>query len=198
MFGANLQRGIASDLYGMGRDAAGMQMDIGDRFGTQSRDRTGLTERQAGFSRNIANDLGNFSRDEFGAARDERDTQRRDEYDQFDVTRNRLNDFASLRDGERRNDFNTRDELRGERGYQDMQGRRALDDEYRRAEFEEGLRSNRGNRAQGTASLGFSGQSPASFYQNQANQAQGQANAGFGDLTAFMQQMMAGQRPRGG
>ena len=55
-FGANFQRGLAGDLYGMGRDVSGLQMDLGDRYGKQASEITGLGERKATFGRNTAMD----------------------------------------------------------------------------------------------------------------------------------------------
>jgi hypothetical protein len=155
MFGANLQRGIAGDLYGMGRDAAGLQMDIGDRFGSQARDRVGLGERQAGFSRDTANDFAGLTRDTYMAGRDERDTARRDEYSQFDTSRQRLNDFSNLLSGERQNDFGNRQELRGEREFQDGQARTARQDAIDQQMFNEYFRNSAWGRANQAGGLGF-------------------------------------------
>jgi hypothetical protein len=175
-FGADFQRGVAGDIYGMGRDQSNLAMDVGDRYGQQDKDRVGLGERQAGFTRNLANDSGNFTRDEYSAGVDERNTRRKDEYNQGDFTRTRFSDMRGYLGEERTNDRSNRNELRGERSYQYGLSRDAIGDEYDRADFEERLRNNRYNRGMGTANVGFGGTSPANAYGAQADRYAGQAS----------------------
>jgi hypothetical protein len=162
-FGASLQRGIAGDI-------ANNALQIGDRFGDQETSRVGLGERQAGFSRNVANDMGNYTRDEYSAGVDERNTRRKDEYDQGDFARTKFSDMRGYLGDERSNDRSNRNELRGERDYQYDLSQNAIDNDFRTAGFEESLRNNRYNRAQGTTSIGFGGTSPAGAYSDSANQ----------------------------
>jgi hypothetical protein len=169
-FGASFERGLANDIYGMGRDQSNLAMDVGDRYGQQDTARVGLGERQAGFTRGLANDTGNFTRDEYGAGVDERNTSRRDEYDQGDFARTKFGDMRGYLGDERSNDRSNRNEIRNERNYQYGLSRDAIGDEYDRADFEERLRGNRYNRGMGTTNVGFGGQSPSGAYSDSANQ----------------------------
>lgn len=188
-FGASLQRGIAGDM-------ANNAMQIGDRFGDQERDRTGLGERQAGFGRTLANDYGNMNRDEYGASVDERNTSRRDEYDQGDFSRSKFSDMRGYLGDERNNDRSNRNEMRDERGYQYGLSQDSIDNGFRTAGFEESLRNGRYNRAKGTTEIGFGGTSPVGAYSDSANQyrqSSGDAYEGAGQALAA-----AGNRRRRG
>lgn len=148
MFGANLQRGVASDLYGMGRDAAGLQMDVGDRFGNQARDVVGLGERQAGFGRNIAGDLGNLTQGQFANAVGERNAARGDEFDRFGAGITGLNAVSGFERGQRQ-------EARGERDFQNTMANDARANAIGQQQFSEWLRNSGWQRAMGAGSLGF-------------------------------------------
>jgi hypothetical protein len=175
-FGASFQRGLLGD-----------QMALGDRFSDQERDRVGLGERQAGFSRNIAGDTANLGRDEWNSQQSERDAGRKDEYDQGNFARNRFSDFMGATGDAWGQDRNNRNELRDERGYQYGLSQDATDDEYRRMNFEEGLRSSRFGRAQGNLNSGGDGAALAGAYGQAGADQMGNA----GDNYAAMAQMMA-------
>lgn len=198
-FGADFQRGLARDLYDMGRDRANFEMRRGDVLSDQQERGVRLGQDQAGFTRNIALDRAGLLRDEYGAARDERDTARRDQYDQFGVNRTRFNDFRSFLGDERANDFNRRQEARGERAFQYGQSRDAVADELQRFLMEEQLRNNRYNRALGYTGLGFGGNNVAEAYQGQAGFYGNNANDWYslaGQLAQLMgQQGGPGRRP---
>jgi hypothetical protein len=204
-FGADFQRGVAGDLYGMGRDLYGMGRDqanfamgIGDRFSDQDMARVGLGERQANFSRNIANDLGNYTRDTWNSQQSERDAARQDEYDQNNVRRTRFSDFlGATRDGWNQ-DRSTRNELRGERDYQYGLSRDAVDDEYRRMNFEESLRGNRYGRGQGYLNSGGDGAGLAGAYGAAGAQQGANAADSYAAFANLMAMLGRGQRRGGG
>jgi hypothetical protein len=168
MFGANLQRGIAGDLYGMGRDASNLQMGLGDRFGDQARDITGLGERQAGFTRGIANDLGNFTRDTASFQQSERDAARSDEFGRAGFGLQALQGLGGVQDRQRSFESGLRDESRGERGYQNDMANQAQDRAIQQQQFNEWLRNSGWNRTQQAGGLGF-GNTPQTAYQQAAN-----------------------------
>lgn len=177
-FGANFQRGIAGDLYGMGRDTASMAMDMGDRFGQQARDRTGLGERQAGFSRNSAMDDAELA-----------GVERRDEFSRADFGRQRFNDFSGFQRDRESQDRSNRNELRDERQYQYGLSRDAVDDEMRRMDAEENIRTNRYNRGMGTANFGFGAPSPVGAYGAAGGIAAQQSADGYGAAGQLLMQM---------
>lgn len=186
-FNATFQRGLVGDRYGMGRDQANLAMGIGDRYSGQEESRVGLGERQAGFGRNVALDAAGLTRDQYQAGVNERDAARRDEFDRANFTRTRFNDFqGALRDNWAQ-DANLRNEMRGERAWQYGLSRDAMNDEYRRMDWEEALRQNRYNRALGTTNLGF-GASPGSAYANAAGAAGDRAGDYYDAFTQWMQQ----------
>lgn len=185
-FGANFQRGIAGDLYGMGRDTASMAMDVGDRFGQQARDRTGLGERQASFARNSAMDDAELA-----------GVERRDEFNRADFGRQRFNDFSGFQRDREQQDRSNRNELRDERQYQYGLSRDAIGDEYDRMNWEENLRDRRFSRGLGTANFGFGAQSPAGAYANAGANAQQQSADGY-NAAAMLMGTMAQQRGRRG
>lgn len=199
-FGANFQRGLSGDLYGMSQDASRLSMDVGDRFGQQERDRIGLGQDQANFTRGIGNDLARFSGMENDSARVERNDSRRDEYNQGDFARSRFNDFNSAFQGQQNQDRSSRNELRDERGFQYGLSQDAIDNEYRRMDFEEGLRNNRFNRGLATANTGFGAPSPANAYGMAGGQARGMSEGSFGDMASIIAMMGArgGRRSGGG
>lgn len=182
-FGANFQRGIAGDLYGMGRDTASMAMDVGDRFGTQARDRTGLGERQASFARNSAMDDAELA-----------GVERRDEFNRADFGRQRFNDFSGFQRDRESQDRSNRNELRDERQYQYGLSRDAIGDEYDRMNWEENLRDRRFSRGLGTANFGFGAQSPAGAYANAGANAQQQSADGYGAAGMLLGQIGANRR----
>lgn len=206
----NLERGVIGDQYAMGRDRYNMGRDaaeyettMGDRLTGQQRDNVRLGQDQASFGRNIAMDRAGLVRDDYTARRTERDAARGDEYDQLGVTRNRFGDFQNFLGNERQNDANRRQEARGERSWQYGLQRDAMDDDFRRANFEEQLRNNRFNRAGGYAGMGF-GQSPTGAYQNLGQYYGQQANDWYtlaGEAANYMGQRgrrsgaSGGQRP---
>ncbi len=154
---ADLQRGVAQDLFGMGRDQSRLALDVGDRFGDQARDRVGLGERQADFTRGTARDLADLTDRTFRGRQTERDAARRDQFDVFGAQRDRFRDFGDFLDRERRYTRGLRDETRDERDYQDGLARDAMENERQRMLFEELLRNGRFTRAQGLAGLGYDG-----------------------------------------
>jgi len=191
---AGLMRGLGQDAYSMGSDRANLSMGIGDRFGDQARDRTGLGERQAGFTRGIANDLGGMTRDTYEAGTRERDTARQDEYNQGDFLGNRFDRNAGYLGQREGQDRANRNEMRDERGYQYGLSRDAVGDEMDRADFEERIRNGRYNRGLGYANLGFGADSPAGAYDTAAGNAGQRSADGYGLLGAGMS--FAGQSRR--
>jgi len=196
--GADLLRGIGNDKYGMGRDQSNLSMGIGDRYGDQARDVTGLGERAAGFQRGIANDLGGMTRDTYNAGVNERDTARADEYKQGDFLGNRFDRNAGYLNQTQGQDRANRNELRGERDYQYGLSRDAVGDEMNRSQWEEQLRNGRYNRAQGTAALGFGAPSPVGTYENAANTAGNNAQDYYGAIGNFAQSYGARRRSGAG
>jgi len=186
-FNADFQRGLAGDLYGMGRDQSNLAMGIGDRYSDQETARVGLGERQAGFARNAALDRAGFTRDEYSANVNERDAGRRDQFDRANFGRNQFNDFQNALGNSWTQDARNRNEMRGERDWQYGLSRDAMNDEYTRMNFEEALRQNRYNRALGTSNLGF-GASPGSAYTNAGNAAGDRAGDYYGAFADFMRQ----------
>ena len=186
-FGANFQRGIAGDIYGMGRDTADLSMQMGDRFGTQARDRTALGERQAAFGRDTAlNDA------------DLAGVERRDEFSRADFGRQRFNDFAGFQRDREGQDRSNRNELRDERGYQYGLSRDAVDDEFRRIDTEERIRNNRFGRAMDTTNFGFGAASPGGAYANAGAIAGQQSADGYGAMGQLLGTMAMQRGRRGG
>lgn len=184
---AGLMRGLGNDAYGMGMDGANMSMSVGDRYGDQARDRTGLSERQSSFTRGIANDRAGLTRDVYGAARDERDTSRDDEFRTGDFLGNRFDRNAGYLNQNQGQDRANRNEMRDERDYQYGLDRDSIDDGYRQQGWEEQLRNNRYTRGLGTANLGFGAESPAGAY-GAASDRYGQQSAdGYGLVGAGLE-----------
>ena len=175
-FGADFQRGLGRDIYQMGLDQSRLGMDIGDRFGDQERDRVGLGERQANFTRGIGNDLAGFEQQRWRSAFDERNAGRDDEFNRGNFEGNRFRDFFSALGQQRGEDRANRGELRDERRYQYGLSQDAIDNDYRRMDWEENLRGNRFNRGLATANIGFGARSPAGAY--------GAMGANFGNQSA--------------
>lgn len=194
---ANLLRGIGGDQYSMGRDRSQLSMDVGDRYGQQARDTTGLGERQADFQRGIANDLGGFTRDEYSAGVNERNTARDDQFRVGDFLGNRFDRNAGYLNQTQGQDRANRNELRGERDYQYGLSQDALQNDFQRSAFEESLRNGRYNRAQGTASLGFGAPSPYGAYMDAANTAGGNAQDLYGAIGNYAQSYGASRRRSG-
>lgn len=181
---ASLLRGIGGDIYGMGADQSNLSMGIGDRYGDQARDTTGLDERKAGFTRGIANDKSGLTRDVYGAGVNERDTARADEYNQGGFLGDRFDRNAGYLNQNQTQDRNNRNEMRDERGYQYGLSRDAVGDELTRAGFEEQLRNGRYQRGMGTAEMGFGADSPADAYSQQGQQYSQNSADGYGLLGA--------------
>lgn len=178
--GANLLRGIGGDVYGMGKDQSGLAFDLGDRYGQQARDTTGLGERKAGFAADT-------TRDTYSAGVNERNTARTDEYNQGDFLGSRFDRNAGYLGQREGQDRNNRNEMRDERGYQYGLSRDAVGDEMDRSAFEEQLRNGRYNRGLGYANLGFGADSPAGAYGAQADQYSQNSADGYGLLGAGAQ-----------
>jgi hypothetical protein len=209
---ADFQRGVANDRFGgekfnasladagMARDQQGRQfganigLQLGDRYADQTRDTVGLGERKAGFARTSANDLAGLTRDTWNSQQSERDAARRDEYDQNNVRRTRFSDFlGATRDGWNQ-DRSTRNELRGERDYQYGLSRDAVDDEYRRMNFEESMRGNRYGRGQGYLNSGGDGAGLAGAYGAAGAQQGANAADSYAAFAQMMQSLGRGQR----
>jgi hypothetical protein len=175
MFGANLQRGIAGDLYGMGSDRANLMMGLGDRQAGQARDTTGLGERQAGFTQGIARDLGGLSQQQFGNATQERDAARSDEFGRFGANLSGLGALSGLQQQQRGFEANNRQELRGERDYQGTMAEQARRNAIEQQQFNEWLRNSGWNRGVQAGGLGF-GNDPSGALSGAAGNAQNRAN----------------------
>lgn len=198
-FGADFQRGVATDLYGMGKDSASLMFDVGDRYRDQARDRVDLGLEQARFGRDTANDLAGLTKDTWESRRLERDAARKDEYAQGDWRRNMFSDFSDATRNGWSEDRSRRNEMRDERDWQYGLSRDAIGDSYAQQAWEEALRGNRYNRGLGYAGLGFGGaDAVGDAYGNAAAQGNANAAAGYGGMADILSQLMAQYGNRGG
>lgn len=189
-FGANFQRGVAGDIYGMGRDQSRLAMDVGDRYGDQQRDTIGLGITKGNFQRGVGNDLAGLDQNQFSNAFNERNAGRQDEFNRGNFSRNQFGDFANFLGNQQGNDRANRNEWRGERDYQYGLSRDAINDAYRQQGWEEQLRNNRYTRGLGMANFGYGTQGQYSdALGNAANRADNQANDNYGAFASFMQQL---------
>lgn len=181
MFGANLARGVANDVYGMGRDSATLGMQVGDRSADQARDIVGLGVQQAGFTRGIANDLGNFTRDTYQSGVNERDAARADEFGRAGFGLQQLGALAGLQGQQRGFESGLRDEARGERDYQNSMERQAFERQIQQQQFNEWLRASGWDRAVQAGGMGF-GNDPSGALANAGQTAGQQAGDMYGLL----------------
>lgn len=193
---ASLMRGLGQDQYGMGRDASGLSMDVGDRYGTQARDNTNLTSDKANFTRGIANDSAGLTRDTYGAGVKERDTERQDRYDQGNFLGSRASDNANYLGQREGQDRANRNETRGEREYQYGLSQDSINNDFRTSQQEENLRNGSYNRGLGIAGLGFGVQSPQGAYESQADR-QGANAQGYYGLAGSSAQLAGNNYRRG-
>jgi hypothetical protein len=205
---ASQMRGLANDEFGRSLSTAEFTRGTGDRLadqGTQrTRERTGNVERR--FTADTANadrrerqaDFRyNADRDRYGFARDERDGALSAAERGNDFRMRRASQMGDLYGQQRRFDAADRDELRGERGYQNDLRNQSVQDQINAILQGESWRSGNVGRATGAASTGF-GNDPSSALFNAAGQAQGQADGAMGSIGQLLQALMMSQAMRGG
>lgn len=177
---AGILSGLSDQSYGqdMGlRNEARGEQDRGLQYGVTQGDFLGRLSDQS-FNR------GSSLRNE---DRDERDTQRRFEEGDLSRVRTQLGDFAGLEDNQRSWEASDRNELRGERGYQDDLAQVGIDRAVQQRGFEEDLQNSATSRDRNYTNdlfdMGYS-TDPTGMIQGGADRMAGQAQnewAGAGD-----------------
>lgn len=197
---ASVLRDLGNDTWGRGMDAAGME-------GTFARDTYGADvaneDRRLNVGRDnirLAQDQRDFTEDAdrfgFTSGVTERNAGWNAGLDRASFLTNRANTLSNREGALRGVDRNTRDELRGERTWQDTLANRAQDDRIQQAQFAQWLQSQNIGNASGLFGAGQTGNVGGAF-NNQANFQSGQSQSGY-DAAAQLAGLLPYLRNRGG
>jgi hypothetical protein len=196
---------------GLGADLAReafAQGDINRRFGFDvDRARNSLAFDRAGLERGLASDTSNLAELAFGRGaalrgeqRSDRDARFRQEDTGYGRSLDRLGILRDLETSQAGRDAAFRNELRGERGYQDDLEQRGVDRAMQQRLFEESLldrlfgRDN--TRLSQLEALGFRGDPTRVLAEGMA-QDTAAAGGTFGGVADLLEQLFSRQRPRG-
>lgn len=165
----NLSRGLGQDAFGMGATNTAERNNDANRNLNTDQYNTNL-------SQNKAQAQTQYDTNAYDRATTERNAGRTDEYNRDNAGQNRLSSLGNVQNNQRSFEANNRNEVRGERGYQNDQSNAAQNSAIQQQNFNEWMRNSGWGRTMGAAGAGFSG-NPSGAYNAAAGQYQGQAAA---------------------